>query len=318
MIRAVLLALLLTGCTNPPTRPILPVVQYEPYPIHLRWWICNNLKDRLCTASLREVIADSIPAVLVEGLNMAANDVAQLLSPTMAGPFIIPTEGGRHYQWQCWGKDAHLETGDTIPAGLTIHIRFMPDWHTPAYGAAAGGCGHGRSATVWIDKPVMGVIFIPCERCDQTDGVPAGHSAEQWRRTLLHEMAHIMGAAGADRFAMDTTGGYSVVTDSVIVAAFDRAGGADYPGKKVPMFDSGHWHRCIGSGDVLAGSEKPHSRITDLTIAAFWPGFITEARGGLDSPKDQMWAACPEFKDDTGYISDLPVNDWLGFNLPPY
>ena len=317
-----LVALVLTACVDVPTSAVLdgevttepveighpPIIQHAPYPVHLRWWICDDHDD--CDRKAREVPIDSLPPSITSAMVAAAAEVAAMLAPTDRLPFVIPTGiAGNHYRWRCHlNLDNHLETGDTIPGGLSIHVVYEPS-HTGGW-AAAAGCGYqwdnGRWRYVWDTKPVMGVVFVR----------PTEIEADWWRRIVLHEIGHILGAVGSyDRWTYETTADSAAwwITDSTIVAAFDRAGGADYPGRKVPVNAPAHWPSCIAKGDVMGDAGVPGSRLTDLSIATFHPGLVAIPQGGLDDDARLLWGGCPEFRSsgDPSYREVPLANDWL-------
>ena len=257
---------------------------------------------------------------MAEGIKLAVPILADLLSPTPAEPYVIPPSvvRGGTYRWRCsrW-FDNHLQTGDTIRPGLTVHVAYLPNYHDAHYTAASGGCGFEwtgeRWVKVWSAKSVMGVVLVPPVRGTTP------HTVARWRRIGLHEVGHILGVLDlprwGDAYVISADSTMHWLTDSTIVAAFDRAGGLDYPGRKVPLADRYHWHSCIAKGDVMAGGE----RFTTLSLAAFYPGFVTEARGGLDPDGNERWASCPEFGAMSAVAGDRDpglVDDWLVPNPP--
>ncbi len=329
-------ALVLTGlvaCELPvrpvatsPDQPIeldgtsIVIDRQRPYPIHARWWICEDASD--CPGTRTEVTPAAFPDSVADGFALAMPVLANLLSPTPAVPFIIPKSprDGSIYYWRCnRGFDNHLRTGDTIPPGLTLHIVYMPNDHDARYTAAAAPCGwdrfSGQHPLSEADKSVMGVVMVPPLRGTRP------HTVNRWRRIALHEVGHILGVGWfhhtqrwGDSYVTSADSTMHWLTDSTIVGTFDRAGGTAYPGRKVPVADRYHWHPCASKGDVMASADG--HRFTALSVAAFYPGFVTELRGGFDEDASDRWTSCPELAADGHGIADIQ-GDMVGDVLIP-
>lgn len=307
---AIALGIPLVGCVDVATRPLAddtaavqaaplprgndPIIQHLPYPIHLRWYRCEG--DLGCTETIRQVPKDSILPDIAEAMEKAVAKWAEVLAPTLPEEFVIPTRrNGEAYRWRCrYDIDKDLVTGDTLPAGFTVNLVYS----VRQGGVSAGHCGIDHLPErgwhdVWDGKSPMGTITW----------TPDQHSESNWYRIALHELGHLFGAVASGKYgdahqiSADSTMAW--LTDSTIVAAFDKAGGAGYPGKKVPVtvFCSGcHWHPCVAKGDIMGSVWLPNNRITDLTIASLFPGYVAVPQGGLDSDAHTLWETCPEIK----------------------
>ena len=107
-----------TACVDVPTYPLMseqhqpaavavtignpPIIQYAPYPIHLRWWTCPEFDS--CSAVNT---TEGIPDRIIRMAEAAAAKWAAVLAPTIPRPFIVPDRlylpvrngairGGRH------------------------------------------------------------------------------------------------------------------------------------------------------------------------------------------------------------------------------
>lgn len=314
-----LVAMLVVGCGDPTEPPIGPEPPVDPeppvadgYPINVRWWICpeddmNNLfycgpSDRRGNAE--EVGIDRIPNELRTGTARALATWSEILEPTQEMPYIVPRVPELPYRWECWvlGSKYRPSRGDTLPAGLTLHIVYFPNIDGVEHNVAARTdfCGE-----VWLgDDPNDPRQYRLMWEDDKPPEAPISifrvdhHDASDWQDVIEHEMGHVIGAAGGrkrwgDHYVKTDTGQW--ITHPHVVASFDSAGGADYPGRKVPVTDGGvHWHPCIAKGDVM--SEGSYG-ITNLTLGIAWPGFKYVPQSGLDSDASDRWDFCPEFKD---------------------
>ena len=115
----------------------------------------------------------------------------------------------------------------------------------------------------------------------------------------MHEVGHIVGVGEWNESHEPTpVGGGWVVTREGIVAAFDRLGGAEYPGKKVPLSEGqGHWYPRVSYNDCMSGGGRVGAAqkvITDLSLSALLLGLQAEPQGHT-LPTDR-WHTCPELR----------------------
>ena len=273
----------------------------RPYPMHVKWHWCDWTPSG-CEV-LREIDPDRVlPPHMVSGLRAGIAEWAAVLAPTPApAPFVVPA-GGSGQRWDFWCRDwtAHWTPGDTIRAGLELHIIVEEDIDLGDSDRPPAGGGPPCYYNVWWDGatavPVLtGIVHVST---DFMAADPRARSHRGWRWFGMHEIGHVMGVGDWSESTEATPDGSGlVVTREAIVAAFDRLGGAEYPGKKVPLSEGCpcHWHRCIARNDVMASGGDFNSQvITDLSLSALRLGFEAEAQGHT-LPTD-AWHTCPEFR----------------------
>ncbi len=73
----------------------------------------------------------------------------------------------------------------------------------------------------------------------------------------LHEIAHVLGFGPIWDdlgFYQNPPDGDEYFNGPLAIAAFDEAGGRNYPGAKVPLADPGHWSYSVLAGEIMAPS----------------------------------------------------------------
>ena len=273
------------------------------YPINVTWHWCDWTPEGCLT--LQEIDPDTVailPVDMAAGMRAGIAEWAQILAPTPApAPYVVPP-GGTPRRWDHWCKPLRLDwmPGDTIQAGLELHVVIQVD-ADPGDDRASGGSGPPCFYDTWqhggLLVPVLtGMIYVSPASFRRD---PRGRSYVGWRWFAMHELGHVVGVGNwAENLVEvvvatpDRSG--EVVTGEAIVAAFDRLGGAQYPGKKVPVWGV-HWHECVARNDVMtSGGDFRTEVITDLSLSALFPGFKAEPQG-YTLPTD-AWHTCPELR----------------------
>ena len=119
---------------------------------------------------------------------------------------------------------------------------------------------------------------------------------DNWRFFARHEFGHVVMSFGRwrDGFHLAADSSAAWMMDEVAIAAFDRIGGAEYPGRKIPVdhdYCRCHWHPCVARGDVMANVWDKSAVITDLTTSMLVPGF--SARSQTARLSGAEWGECP-------------------------
>ena len=280
----------------------------EHYPIHVTWHRCEWTPEPEGCLTLREIDPDTVaglPVHMVAGIRDGIAEWAQVLSPTPApAPYVVPL-GGTPRRWDFWCRAWRGDwmPGDTIRAGLELHVVIEEDADSGDDRAPQPGGGPPCFYDTWqhgdtIVPVLTGIIHVSPEFF----GWRRAQSHAGWRWFAMHEIGHVVGV-GDWRESLEPTpdGSGVVVTREAIVAAFDRLGGAGYPGKKVPLSEGGtvhwsvHWHGCVARNDVMAsGGDFNTQVITDLSLSALHLGFQAEPQG-YALPTD-AWHTCPELR----------------------
>ena len=280
----------------------------EHYPIHVTWHRCEWTPEPEGCLTLREIDPDTVaglPVHMVAGIRDGIAEWAQVLSPTPApAPYVVPL-GGTPRRWDFWCRAWRGDwmPGDTIRAGLELHVVIEEDADSGDDRAPQPGGGPPCFYDTWqhgdtIVPVLTGIIHVSPEFF----GGRRAQSHAGWRWFAMHEIGHVVGV-GDWRESLEPTpdGSGVVVTREAIVAAFDRLGGAGYPGKKVPLSEGGtvhwsvHWHGCVARNDVMAsGGDFNTQVITDLSLSALHLGFQAEPQG-YALPTD-AWHTCPELR----------------------
>ena len=214
------------------------------YPINVTWHWCDWAPDGCLTR--QEIDPDTVAILsvdMVAGMRAGIAEWAQILAPTPApAPYVIPP-GGTPRRWDYWCKPLRLDwmPGDTIQAGLELHVVITVD-ADPGDGHAAptGGppCFYDTWYDTWQHVPVLtGAIHVSTAFFRD----PRGRSYVGWRWFAMHELGHVVGVGNwAENLVEEVVAtpdrSGEVVTGEAIVAAFDRLGGAQYPGRKVPVW----------------------------------------------------------------------------------
>ena len=279
------------------------------YPINVTWYQCDWTPGPQRCLAVREIDPDTVPGLpvhMVPGMRDGIEQWAEALAPTPApGPYVVPDDGTPHL-WHftsCGAARARGEwaPGDTIPAGMELHIMYEVDANPADEYLPRPGTGPPCFYDTWqhgstLVPVVTGLVNVSPEFF----GRRGAQTHAGWRSFALHEIGHVVGV-GTWEWEVETTpvGGGRVITREAIVAAFDRLGGRSYPGVKVPLSEghAGHWHPCVAHNDIMSGTGGMHARervLTDLTLAALHPGLIAEPQS--HALRTDLWQECPELR----------------------
>ena len=274
------------------------------YPINVTWHWCDWTPGPEGCLALREIDPDTVaglPVGMVSGIRDGIAEWAQVLAPTPApGPYVIGTPRWWNYrECRMYRERGGWAPGDTIRAGLELQVMIRVD-ADPGDDEEPRGIGPPCFADTWqhdgtLVPAVAGIMGA------STSGYRATRGYAGWRWFAMHELGHVLGMTSAqwdESIERTPVGDGYVLTAEAIVAAFDRLGGREYPGKKVPLAgDEGHWHPCVAYNDIMSGSGGRWAVpvITDLTLSALFPGFRAEPQG-YALPTDR-WDECPELRD---------------------
>ena len=147
-----------------------------------------------------------------------------------------------------------------IPAGeqiddLRIYVAKFDS--SPGGAAGYGGPSLLRSSSM----PIIGLIDIK-----QEYSTPFDHL---WN-IGLHEIGHVLGIGTiwGNNGMLHHQNGDAHFAGSQAIAAFNRAGGTDYQGAKVPVDRyGGHWHRSVLSGELMSISPQ-NNILSAITLGA--------------------------------------------------
>ena len=152
----------------------------------------------------------------------------------------------------CGGHSIRIPAGVQIDA-LRIYITRFDD--VDPYGRRVRGYGGSifRSSSI----PIAGCVGIKVE---------LGALHDLWA-TGLHEIGHVLGIGSIWRKSGMLLGlnGDIYFAGPQAIAAFNRAGGTDYQGAKVPVegtVGGGHWHRRVLAGELMSPYGNALSAIT--------------------------------------------------------
>lgn len=188
----------------------------------------------------------------------------------------------------------------TLEAGFTLHVLMLIE--DRGFGATGSTCGHHVWSTGENPKPPSGVIafgkaFVERVIRDWDD------PKEKFRETALHELGHVFMSSNRWYATRKWNEDRSEVwlEDPEAVAVFNRMGGANYPGRKVPATMNQHW-ACAAPDDIM-GQGK---RITDLTLSVLWKGLAAIPQGGSVSASDWQ-KKCPHLAADMSWHWKRPA-----------
>ncbi len=303
------LAIVLAGCMDPmamltdaeinstgtfPVTVTPPILQYKPYPIHVEWWECDYGHHPVgCENEAYRVNPDDLDQVFVAATLDAVDEWARVLAPTPAEPYVVPVgSGGGSIEWTCHGFERYV-SGDTLRAGLTLHVVHR----IGADGVGLGGCGWGHGGWIWASgedaKPPSAFLMYGAEWVKNIR--EWNDPLENYYRVALHEIGHVVISdrwLHSTEWSADST--MTWIVDSSAVATFNRFGGESYPGKKVPA-NVVHWIGCTVPDDIMSEAVwSDHTRITDITLSMLWRGFEAVPQGARTDP--DAWKDCPELR----------------------
>ncbi len=186
----------------------------------------------------------SLQVDMAAGMRAGIAEWAQIPAPTPApAPHVIPP-GGTPRRWDFWCKHRRLDwmPGDTIQAGLELHVVIEVDadpGDSHELGAGGPPCFYDTWQHGGVLVPVLtGIIHVSPARFRRD---VRGQSHVGWRWIAMHELGHIVGVAN-----------WAANLVEVVVARHDVM----------------NW-----SGDFRT------EVITDLSLSALFPGFKAEPQG---------------------------------------
>ena len=148
------------------------------------------------------------------------------------------------YSGECGGQSFQISAGERID-DLRIYVGALPETETRVMGR--GGPFLLRETTY---LPVLGCMTINLERANLLV-------------TGLHEIGHVLGFGpiwddlGLLRdLSWDNPNADTHFNGSLAIAAFNDAGGSNYPGAKVPVqqMDGAHWRFPVLDGELMGPS----------------------------------------------------------------
>ena len=290
------LVIVLVGCMDAGSM-VTPSEESDPlYPIHIQWHECNYEPHPAECGNVSWPISPSeLDPVFVAAVQEAVDEWARVLAPTPTEPYVVPAlpDGGSQ-GWNCHGMEI-VQSGDVLAAGFTLHVLILIE--DGSFAATGSTCGH----SVWggdpNPKPPSGVIAFGKKSIEVVS--EGSRAREYFRKTALHELGHVFMSSNRWYAHRKWNEDRSVVwlEDPEAVAVFNRMGGANYPGRKVPVTFTQHW-ACAVPNDIMEegiASRDVPGMITDLTLSVLWRGFESVPQGGNVSVRD--WSKCPELAD---------------------
>ena len=155
-----------------------------------------------------------------------------------------------------------------VPAGeyiddLRIYVtKFDPDEYELAYGRRPNGIASPlllRSSSL----PIIGHVGINQER--------ATRLTDAWH-TGRHEIGHVLGIGSIwfDSGMLPDLGTviHPHFAGPQAIAAFDRAGGTNYQGAKIPTELGRHWHGGVLSGELMSTTSNGFRQLSAITLGA--------------------------------------------------
>ena len=275
------------------------------YPINVTWHWCDWTPEREGCLALREIDPDTVaglPVHMVAGMRDGIAEWAQVLAPTPApGPYVIGTPRWWSYgSCRMWRERGRWARGDTLRAGLDLHVVLRVD-ADPGDDEEPGASGPRCLHDTWRHGDTLVPVVAGFINVNPFSERYYARSQLRWRQFAMHELGHVVGVSRGhwqEYIEPTPVGDGNVVTREVIVAAFNRLGGREYPGRKVPLSEGhlGHWHPCVAYNDIMSGSggrwDVPV--ITDLSLSALMLGLKAEPQG-YALPTDR-WDECPELR----------------------
>ena len=220
-----------------------------------------------------------VPELIRQEMDRAAADWGRWLAPTLSAPYVLTERLLLHIRSDLSedGFEVDLEAGDTLAPGLNV-------WVT----TDTGGWGSVSTSFHYLDKVRSDVATAPWAvvyfNWQEIRELPEADARRVANTTALHEIGHAVGIGTSPRWhrhleRLDSTKPWdSFFTDSVTIAVFDKMGGADFPSKKIPLIDSGHWDSCAGHYDLMGSIRSKDEAITELTLAALAEGYEYDPR----------------------------------------
>ena len=197
---------------------------------------------------------DSVPAAHRRVLEDAASWWRSVLSDTEW------TDVAVNGTTECQGVDVPLDTVDDLVILVDL-VEMDGDLGTAA---RAGVCIKRDGADAYA--PVLGYV-----RFDKADINVLAQYGDLWE-VMVHEMTHVLGF-GVRWVNMDLLDQESDphFTGARALAAFNDAGGTDYPGAKVPTQPGqGHWRESVFGSELMTPSLFVNRRepLSAITLAA--------------------------------------------------
>ncbi len=160
------------------------------------------------------------------------------------------------------GRQVKVPAGEYID-DLRIYVtKFDPDEYELAYGRRPNGIASPlllRSSSL----PIIGHVGINQER--------ATRLTDAWH-TGRHEIGHVLGIGSIwfDSGMLPDLGTviHPHFAGPQAIAAFDRAGGTNYQGAKIPTELGRHWHGGVLSGELMSTTSNGFRQLSAITLGA--------------------------------------------------